>query len=381
MIQRDIEKTVFSQLKSGKVIKLFGARRVGKTVLLEQLSKQYSGSVSLLNGEDFKTTKLLAERTAANYRHILSDTDLLIIDEAQNIPDIGHILKLMVDSVKHISVLVSGSSSFDLMNKTGEPLVGRSYEFKLYPFSLKEISQEETIIQINQNLEEKLIYGLYPELSSIDDYKQKKIYLNEIVNAYLLKDILMLDGIKNASKMRDLLRLISYQIGNLVSYDELGKQLGMSRNTVEKYLDLLSKTFVVYQLPAFSNNPRKEISKASKWFFIDNGIRNAVINDFAPLHMRNDIGCLWENFMISERIKHLNNQRLLPSFYFWRDYAGNEIDLIESASDIIRAFEFKWGDKPSKCPKSFSNKYPDIDYQLINRFNFAEFSGLNQEKP
>ena len=372
MLKRDIEDRIFEDLVIGKVILIYGARRVGKTVLLEQLVSRYNGKVSVLNGEDFTTQTLLAERNVINYRQLLAGTNLLVIDEAQGIPEIGKILKLIVDGVKDVAVLVSGSSAFDLQNFAGEPLVGRSYVYKLFPFSQNEFLETETRIKLIQNIEERLIYGSYPELISIPDYQKKQSYLNEIANSYLLKDILMIDGIKNAGKMRDLLRLVAYQAGNEVSYDELGRQLGLSRNTVEKYLDLLSKTFVIFRLPAFSSNPRKEISKSSKWYFYDNGIRNAVIGDYRPSHVRKDIGALWESFLISERIKFRNNRRESANFYFWRTYSGQEIDLIEEYNGLIRAFEFKWGDKKAKIPASFQTQYPDAEFLVVNRMNFVD---------
>ena len=372
-INRDLEDLLFSEMVPGKVVVLFGARRVGKTVMLEHIMERFSGKISLLNGEDVSTEMMLSEKTIQNYRQLLVDTDLLVIDEAQNIKGIGSILKLIVDHIKTTSILVTGSSSFDLFNQVGEPLVGRSYEFKLFPFSMNELSKHETRIESIQKLEERLIYGTYPELSAISNFSKKQIYLNEIANAYLLKDILMVDGIKNSAKMRDLLRLIAFQSGSEVSYDELGKQLSLSRNTVEKYLDLLSKTFVIFKLSSFSSNPRKEVSKSSKWYFYDNGIRNAVISDFRPISIRQDIGILWESFMISERIKLHNNRRELVNFYFWRSYSGQEIDFIEVQNGGIRAFEFKWGEKTPKTPTSFKSQYPDADYLVVNRTNFLDF--------
>ena len=372
MLKREIEDSIFEELVLGKVIMIYGARRVGKTVLLDQLVSRYGGKVSILNGEDFSTEALLSERTVSNYRQLLTGTNLLVIDEAQNIKEIGKILKLIIDGIKDVAVLVSGSSSFDLQNSAGEPLVGRSYVFNLFPFSQNEFLKSETRIGLLQNLEDRLIFGSYPELSSIPDFTKKQIYLNEIANSYLLKDILMIDGIKNAGKMRDLLRLISFQTGNEVSYDELGRQLGLSRNTVEKYLDLLSKTFIIFKLPAFSGNPRKEVSKSSKWYFYDNGIRNAVISDFRSLSGRTDVGALWESFIISERIKYRSYRREPANFYFWRSYSGKEIDLIEEHNGVIRAFEFKWGDKKTKMPSSFQNQYHTAEYTVINRTNFLD---------
>ena len=233
--------------------------------------------------------------------------------------------------------------------------------------------QKENSFETRQNLEDRLIFGSYPEVINISDYNQKKDYLRDIVNGYLLKDILAIDGLKNSKKMSELLRLIAYQMGNEVSYDELAKQLGLSRNTVEKYLDLLSKVFVIYRLGAYSGNLRKEISKAAKWFFYDVGIRNAIIGNFNAIAQRNDIGQLWENYLISERIKQNSYLSEGKSFFFWRTYDGQEIDLLEQSGDSIKAYELKWGDKLPKSPRAFSENYPNASFSVINRNNYLDF--------
>lgn len=373
MIQRALEKKLLSDIKPQKVVLLSGARRVGKTVLMEKLIREYGDGVVFLNGEDYTTVEMLSARTISSYKQLFQGVKLLAIDEAQNIPHIGNILKLIVDHIEGLSVIVSGSSSFDLYNMAGEPLVGRSNHYMLYPFSLKELSQEESGVETMQLLEERLVYGMYPELIHISDFDKKKQYLLEVVNSYLLKDVLMIDGIKNSSKMRDLLRLVAFQMGSEVSYDELARQLGLSRNTVEKYLDLLSKIYVIYKLPAFSKNKRKEVTKSSKWYFTDNGIRNAVINDFRVVSMREDVGLLWESFLIGERMKKRNNANEFASFYFWRSYSMQEIDLIEEFNGIISAFEFKWNNKKVKAPSRFVENYPHTDFNVINKINFWDF--------
>lgn len=373
MVKREMEDIVFNELQPQKVIIIYGARRVGKTVLIEQLMRRYQGKVLLLNGEDMTTVDMLSRRTVSNYQHLFSGIDLLIIDEAQYIENIGKILKLIVDSMKNLAVLVSGSSSFDLLNQAGEPLVGRSYSFILYPFSHKELLHFESQADILRHLDSYLIYGSYPELFKIEDYDKKQHYLLEMISLYLLNDILSIDGIKNASKMQKLLKLIALQIGSGISYDELSKQLGMSRNTVEKYLDLLSKTFVIFKLPAFSTNPRKEISKMAKWYFYDNGIRNALINDFKPIVVRSDVGMLWENFVISERIKMNNNQRLHKNYFFWRNYNKQEIDFIEEYKGELHAFECKWNECNVKIPAAFKDNYPKSSFNIIHNRNFFEF--------
>jgi predicted AAA+ superfamily ATPase len=373
MIQRVLEKKLLSDIKPQKVVLLLGARRVGKTVLMEKLIREYGDGVVFLNGEDYTTVEMLSARTISSYKQLFQGVKLLAIDEAQNIPHIGNILKLIVDHIEGLSVIVSGSSSFDLYNMAGEPLVGRSNHYMLYPFSLKELSKEESGVETMQLLEERLVYGMYPELIHISDYDKKKQYLLEVVNSYLLKDILMIDGIKNSSKMRDLLRLVAFQMGSEVSYDELARQLGLSRNTVEKYLDLLSKIYVIHKLPAFSQNKRKEVTKSSKWYFTDNGIRNAVINDFRVVSMREDVGLLWESFLIGERMKKRNNANEFASFYFWRSYSMQEIDLIEEFNGTISAFEFKWNNKKVKTPSRFVENYPHTDFNVINKMNFWDF--------
>lgn len=372
-IERILQDRIAERIEPNKVVLIFGARRVGKTVLMRQLIDDFAGKTMFLNGEDYDTLALLEERSIANYKHLLDGIDLLAIDEAQNIPEIGSKLKLIVDEIKGVRVIASGSSSFDLLNKSGEPLVGRSTHFYLTPFSQKEIAITENALETRQNLESRLIYGSYPEVVVSDNFERKTDYLRDIVGAYLLKDILSIDGIKNSGKMKELLRLIAFQLGCEVSYDELGKQLGMSKNTVEKYLDLLSKVFVIYRLGAYSRNLRKEVTKAGKWYFYDNGIRNAIIGNFNPLSIRQDVAVLWENYLISERIKANNNNRLGKEFYFWRTYDKQEIDLIEEGSGSLNAFEIKWGNKNPEAPGAFKDAYPNAIYEVINRENYLKY--------
>ena len=372
-IKRILQDKISVRIEKGKVVLLFGARRVGKTFLLQQLLKNYKGKVLLLNGEDYDTHTLLEKRSIANYRHLLDSIDLLAIDEAQHIPEIGAKLKLMIDEIAGLSIVATGSSSFDLLNKMGEPLVGRAVQFCLQPLSQVEISPTENSLQTMQNIESRLIYGSYPEVITLHDYSRKVEYLKSIAEAYLLKDILAIDGIKNSSKMKNLLQLIAFQLGSEVSYGELAAKLQLSRNTVEKYLDLLSKVFIIYRLGSYSRNLRKEVTKAGKWYFADTGIRNAVIGDFRPLAMRQDVGALWENYLINERMKVNNNNELGKEFYFWRTYDNQEIDLIEETPEKLLAFEIKWGNKMPKIPKAFAEMYQNVDYQVLNRTNYLNF--------
>ncbi|MBS7372835.1 MAG: ATP-binding protein, partial [Muribaculaceae bacterium] len=324
-------------------------------------------------GEDMDVQNMLQNRSVHHYRQLFEGMNLLAIDEAQSIPEIGSVIKLIIDEIPHIQVIATGSSSFDLLNKIGEPLVGRASQFLLTPFSIREIAQKQNGMELRQNLENRIVYGSYPEVVGMTSNTMKEEYLRDIVNAYLLKDILAIDGLRNTAKMNRLLQLVAFQIGSEVSYEELGKQLGMHRETVEKYLDLLSKVFVVYKLGAFSRNMRKEVSKAGKWYFYDNGIRNAIIGDFKDANSRMDMGKLWENFFITEKLKDNQNHLLHCQFHFWRTYDQQEIDLIEEKNEVINAYEMKWGKKLPKAPAGFMKTYTGADFNVVNPDNYLEF--------
>lgn len=374
-IARELKKQISDRLKPQKVMLIYGARRVGKTLLLREIYNEFDGKKLLLNGESADTVRMIADKSISNYKRLFEGVELLAIDEAQHIPEIGMKLKLMVDEIPGLSIIATGSSSFDFQNQAGEPLVGRCTRFMLTPFSIRELSKQQTTFEIIANIEQYLVYGSYPELSSITTVSEQAHYLTEIVDSYLLRDILAVDGIKNAQKMHDLLRLIAYQVGSEVSTEELGKQLGISRNTAERYLDLLQKVFVLYRLGGYSKNLRKEVTKSSKWYFIDNGIRNAVLNDFRPFADRSseERGALWENFIISERMKIKHNEMKNVNMYFWRTYDQQEIDLIEEENNSLSAFEMKAGKKNPKAPKAFADAYPDAIFNVVNKDNFWEF--------
>lgn len=354
---------------------IFGARRVGKTILLNQVTNGWQGKSLLLNGESMDTVRALGERSTSNYRKLFNGLSLLAIDEAQHIPDIGMKLKLIVDELPELAVIATGSSSFDLHNYAGEPLVGRSTQFMLTPFSAEEVSAGQTVFESMTNTNHHLVYGYYPELFSLQSDSEKREYLEDVVDAYLLRDILMMDGVKNSQKLHDLLRLIAWQVGSEVSLDELGKQLSLSRNTVERYLDLLQKVFVVYRLGGFSRNLRKEVVKTAKWYFQDNGIRNALLRDFRPFDERSEAerGALWENYIISERVKRNLNHRLDIKFYFWRTYNNQEIDLIEDDGVKLAAYEMKAGKKKPNAPRPFAEAYPDATFVAVNRNNYLDY--------
>lgn len=376
-IERELKAQVVKRIKPQKVMLIYGPRRVGKTLLLREIFNEFEGKKLLLNGESSDTVRMLSDRSISNYKHLFADVSLLAIDEAQHIPEIGMKLKLMVDEIPGLAIVATGSSSFDLQNQAGEPLVGRSTRFMLTPFSIKEINKQQPTFQTITNIDQYLVYGFYPELISIDSGAEQARYLTEIVDSYLLRDILAIDGVKNVQKMHDLLRLVAYQVGSEVSTDELGKQLGVSRNTAERYLDLLQKVFVLYRLGGYSKNLRKEVVKSSKWYFQDNGIRNAVLNDFRPFADRSseERGALWENFIIGERMKRKHNNLSNINLYFWRTYDQQEIDLIEEDGEIITAYEIKSGKKNPKIPKAFANAYPEAAYNIVNKdvfWNYVE---------
>ena len=358
-----------------KVLILLGARRVGKTELIKNYLKTVPVETYLqLNGEDINDANLLQERSVANYKRLLTNIDLLVIDEAQTIPEIGLILKLIVDSIEGIKIIATGSSVFDLNNTLGEPLVGRKNTMYLFPLAQMEFSIQENYKQTTENLEERLLFGGYPELVHYEDWEEKKEYLYEIINSYLLKDILVFEGIKQADKIYNLLRLIAYQVGKEVSLQELGNQLQMSKNTVDTYLDLLSKVFIVFKVEGFSRNLRKEIVKSSRWYFYDNGIRNGLINNFNRLENRTDVGDLWENYLAVERIKKQNYQKIATNNYFWRTYDQQELDWLEDQGNELAGFEFKWNEnKKSKIPTAFGKAYPEATFEVINKENYLEF--------
>ncbi|HAH55843.1 MAG TPA: ATPase [Flavobacterium sp.] len=363
------------KLLPNKVLVLLGARRVGKTALIKNyLETIPADSYLQLNGEDIDDANLLKERSVSNYKRLLANVNLLVIDEAQNIPDIGKILKLIVDSINGIKIIATGSSVFDLSNKLGEPLVGRKNTIYLFPLAQMEFANHENYKETTQKLEERLLFGSYPELEQYPDWKDKINYLKEVINSYLLKDILVFEGIKQSNKIMDLLKLIAFQLGQEVSLQELARQLGISKNTVESYLDLLSKVFVVYKVPGFSRNLRKEITKSNRWYFYDNGIRNCIIGNFNRLDNRTDIGALWENYLAAERIKYQNYTQKNVTNYFWRTYDQQELDWLEEENGNISGYEFKWNEnRKSKIPTAFAKAYPEASFEVINKQNYLDF--------
>jgi len=378
-IHRSIEENILNYLRPNKAVVLLGARRVGKTKLIERIVQQLNEPTLVLNGDDQDTLTILAEKSRANYERLLGDIRFLVIDEAQEIPDIGSKLKLMVDTIEGIKILVTGSSVLDLNSNVGEPLVGRKMTFHLYPFSQSELSTKENYLETVQNLETRLIYGTYPELEFLPTLNEKALYLNEIINSYLLKDVLAYEGIQRREKIVSLLRIIAYRVGSEISIESIGNELGISKNTVDKYLDLLSKVFIIKRVAGFSRNLDNEITKKAKWYFYDNGIRNAIISNFNRLELRDDQGKLWENYLISERLKKQEYTLDYSSNYFWRTHAQQEIDWVEEKDDQLKAFEFKWSKNAKvKIPNAWKKGYPEATFESIDRSNYFDF--ITEEK-
>jgi hypothetical protein len=375
-IQRSLFNAIIKAITPNKVVVLLGARRTGKTFLLTQVIEKLGASkVLLLNGEDLTVQQQLAHRNVTRYKAMVQGYTTLIIDEAQKVPSIGLILKLMVDELKGLRLLVTGSSVFDLRNQLGEPLTGRKREFLLFPIAQLEYQQIENTIARHQQLEEKLVYGCYPELLSLKTAKQKRDYLRELVNSYLYKDILVMENLRNADKLADLLKMIAWQIGHEVSLEELGRKLQMSKNTVERYLDLLTKVFVIFKVQGFSRNLRKEIVKTKRWYFYDNGIRNAIISNFQSLEQRNDEGMLWENYLAAERLKLQHYKGMHVNNYFWRTHDRQEIDWVEDRDGKLFGYEFKYSQptKKIKAPKAWAEAYPESTFKIIYKDNFEDF--------
>jgi predicted AAA+ superfamily ATPase len=373
-IPRLLEKKIESELGKQKVIMLYGTRRTGKTTIIEHIAARHGIDVLSLQGEDMQVASLLQQRTVTNYSQLTRGKKIIIIDEAQAIPEIGKILKLMIDNVKDITIIATGSSSFDLVYHTGEPLVGRNIVHYLYPIAQIELSTIEDGLTTVRNLEQRLIYGGYPELWQLPDQKEQENYLKQMVDSYLLKDLLILENVKGAEVLYKLLQMLAWQVGSQVSTTELGNSLQLNKATVERYLHLLSKVFIIFPLSGYSNNLRKEVTKSKKWYFYDNGIRNALINNFSSLQNRNDIGQLWEQYILSERTKFNSYRGYHPQYFFWRTYDGQEIDLIElDNKQQLLALECKWQNQHVKPPPAFAKAYPDAKFTTIHQSNYLEW--------
>ncbi len=374
MIPRILEAKIIERLNnSNKVIIIYGSRQVGKTTLAQSILGKVPLKSLCINADNREFTDVLSSRELGKLKRLVSSHDLVFIDEAQRIPDIGINLKIIHDQIPEVKVIATGSSSFELANITREPLTGRTWTYKLFPISLSELKLQHSTFEIEMRLEELLVFGSYPELFRYAGMDEKIEYLKELSSSYLYKDILELGDVRNSRSIYDLLRLLAYQIGSTVSINELSRQLGLSKDTVSRYIDLMEKAFILFRLPGYSRNLRKEIVKMDKVFFCDVGVRNAVIGNFNSISQRNDVGQLWENFLIMERIKHSSYTGHYANRYFWRTYTGAELDYVEETGGKLYGYEFKWGKSVSNPPKTWQETYPESEFQSVNRENYLNF--------
>jgi uncharacterized protein len=371
MIPRQIEKNILENLHKGKVIILLGARQTGKTTLLKQLT---NGNQSLLwlNGDESDVQAIFHQTNSARLKAFIGDNKTVVIDEAQRIPNISLCIKLIKDNFSEIQIIATGSSSFELLNKVNEPLTGRKWEYNLFPISFEEMVKQHGLLTEKRLLFHRLVYGYYPEVINAEG-NQKQI-LKSLTDRYLYKDILLYDGIKKPDKLNALLKALALQVGQQVSYNELGQLVGLDSKTIESYIHLLEQSFIVYRLPSFSRNLRNELKFSKKIYFYDNGIRNAIINDFREVENRTDVGSLWENFLITERLKSNHYSDKYVNRYFWRTKEQKEVDYIEEYDGRIDAYEFKWNSKKIvQKPLSFQTAYPDSAFNVITPDNFEAF--------
>ena len=371
--QKQLEK-LKKLLEPNKVIVILGPRRCGKTTLLNKFVEELSGRPIFVSGDDNAVRDILGSQSLVKIQNFIGDSKLLIVDEAQRIPFIGIGLKIAVDHIPEIKIVATGSSSFDLNRHLGEPLTGRKWTLPLYPISQLELSAQEHSAITASSLEDRLVYGSYPEIVTMPDNTKRKELLNEITSSYILKDILALEGIRRPEKLTQILKALAYQIGHDISLSEIGNLVSMDKHTVERYLYLLEECFVVYRVGGFSRNLRKEIKKTSRYFFFDNGIRNALIGNFNLLTFRDDIGMLWENYIMIERRKKMDYiGRQLLTRNFWRTYDQKEIDLVEEYDGILHGYEVSWNKPSRKPPADWFNAYPNAEFHVVTKHNYLEF--------
>jgi len=374
-IGRYLHNKIANNLLTGKVVVLYGARQVGKTTLANDILAAVPRVGRLVNADELVYREALASQNKQQLGELLGQADLLIIDEAQRVPNIGLNLKILIDSYPGITILATGSASFELANKISEPLTGRALTFNLYPLSYIEVRQTFGGLEARHQLERWLIWGGYPAIVTEENAALRERLLGELVGAYLYRDLLELEGIRRSHRLVDLLRLLAFQIGQEVSVAELATSLGLGQPTVARYLDLLEKVFVIFRVSGFSRNLRKEVVKNARYYFYDVGVRNSLIQNFNPLHLRNDAGQLWENYLMIERLKA--NQALDRSVntYFWRTYDQKELDCIEEYGGQLHGYEFKWGEGSirKKTQAEFTRAYPNSELHLVNPENFEQF--------
>jgi hypothetical protein len=375
LIPRYITQEIIKKLEPGKVAVIYGPRRVGKTILIKEILKELNEPNMFISGEDRDVRTWLSGESISTFKRYLGDTKLLVIDEAQKIDHIGLNLKIIVDSMPDIRIIATGSSSFELAHQVGEPLVGRKWQYTLFPIAQLELQKTEARHETEANLSERLIFGSYPEIVTAGDIEKKREILDGIVDNYLYSDLMTFDEIKKSQKIINVLKHIAFQIGQEVSLQEVANAVDLNVRTVEKYLDLLEKVFVIKRVYGFSRNLRKEITKTSRFYFYDNGVRNAIIRNFNDLETRDDVGQLWENYVFMERMKKQAYQHIFANNYFWRTYSQNEIDLVEEREGKLFGYEIKWGKKEPKAPVEWLETYKNAEYKVINRDNYLDFIG------
>lgn len=372
MVLRQLKQSIKNYLFKGKTIIIYGARQTGKTTLVEQMLESYREDTLFLNGDDADVRKMLTDLNATKLIPIIGKSKIVVLDEAQRVPETGLVLKIIHDNFKDIQLIATGSSSFELANNINEPLTGRKFEFTLYPLSFAEMVEHHGFLTEKRLLEHRLIYGYYPDIAL--NVGQEIKLLKSLASSYLYKDLLTLDTIKKPVLLEKILSALALQIGSEVSYNELAQLLNSDKETVEKYIDLLEKTGIIFRLGALSRNVRNEIKQGRKIYFYDNGIRNAILGNFSTLSSRTDKGALWENFLISERFKFLGNNEMDVKSWFWRTTQQQEIDYIEEHSDKLFAWEFKWNSKKTvRLSKTFTNAYPDTEFNMVNPENIQDF--------
>ncbi len=369
MIIRDLTSNLKEKLHKGKVIVLIGPRQVGKTTLINAILDK--SDYLFLDGDDNTVVETLSNANTENLKSIIGNYKYVFIDEVQRIPNIGLKLKIMADQIKDVQVIVSGSSAFDINNATQEPLTGRKFEFQMFPVSWNEFEKNVGFMKAQQQLELRLLYGMYPDV--INNFGNEYEILKNLASSYLYKDILALAGIRKSNVLEKILQALALQVGSEVSYNEIAQLVGVDKNTVNNYIDLLEKSFVIFRLNSFSKNIRNEIKANKKIYFYDNGVRNMVIGNFNSLNLRQDKGALWENFLVSERMKMLSYSQSVAKPYFWRTTTQQEVDYIETNADDMNAFEFKWANrKKGKLPKTFIDAY-NPSFLVLDKENFREF--------
>jgi hypothetical protein len=372
MIKRGLEAVITKKLKDHKAIILLGPRQTGKSTLLQLMKAQLKKPVAWWNGDETDIRSLLEKPGSTQLTSLIGNNKTVVIDEAQRIENIGLCIKLIIDNIKDVKVIATGSSAFELANKINEPLTGRKWEYHLYPISFGEMVEHTSLLEEKRLLHHRLLYGYYPEVVTSPGNEQA--LLKQLANSYLYKDILTWERIQKPDKLEKLVQALAFQTAQLISYNELGQLCGLNAETVEKYINLLEKAFIVFRLPAFSRNLRNELKKSYKIYFYDNGLRNAVINQFNPANLRNDTGQLWENWFISERMKYLNNTGQHVSRFFWRTLAQQEVDYIEDTNGTITAFECKWNAKAKgTVSRAFINAYPKAATHLVTPENAEMF--------